>query len=456
MPKGLHGRVRALPAGQHAPFARVKALLQEEERLVVNQVDPAELLPGSGLGLWKEEPAKRVADLVTPFYQFPRLPRLLRPDVITESVRTGVRDGIFGIRLPRPDGTAEVLWQSEPNEAHLRRADAEVVLLQYVTIDHLRPEWLGQGGLRGVWEGRDEVAVGAVAAFFDGVQAPRLADRDVLQRALQTAVGESLVGLRCGERIYVAEEVPTDALTDEAVLVPAPEPIHPEHLLPERMPTAWRQEGTTTAAALTAALGKARQGAVPWVLVQRAIMQGLDGGVLRLEPGGGAVPCPERAAAAVQLGLPVVSSLAGSDLVGSAGQAAWRGGQAVLEEVIRVLEGRRRRIPAAVALQAVKDAVAQGLVRIADGGQVPEQPGPETLRLRLRRPEDTRAVDGALTPRPLQDLARVWEELQRAAPGVRFELSCTLIMREEMPPEVRNGLAPVLRRVRPEWPGWKD
>ena len=60
-------RVRALPAGQQAPLARLKALLQEEERLVVNQVDPAELLPGSGLGLRKDEPAKRVADLITPF-----------------------------------------------------------------------------------------------------------------------------------------------------------------------------------------------------------------------------------------------------------------------------------------------------------------------------------------------------------------------------------------------------
>lgn len=83
--------------------------------------------------------------------------------------------------------------------------------------------------------------------------------------------------------------------------------------------------------------------------------------------------------------------------------------------MIRVLHSRRRRIPVAVALQAVNDAVAQGLVRIADGGHVPEQPGPEPLG--LRRPEDTRAVDGALTPRHLQDLARVWEELHRVRRG---------------------------------------
>ena len=95
-------------------------------------------------------------------------------------------------------------------------------------------------------------------------------------------VAESLVGLRCGERSYVADEVPPEALTDEAMLVSASEPVRSEHLLPERLPTAWSTEGTTTAAALAAALGKARQTAVPWVLVQRAIMLGPDGGAIRL------------------------------------------------------------------------------------------------------------------------------------------------------------------------------
>ena len=81
---------------------------------------------------------------------------------------------------------------------------------------------------------------------------------------------------------------------------------------------------------------------------------------------------------------------AGGDFAGGVGSGGLRrpggprGGQAVLEEVIRVLEGRRRRIPAEVALQAVKDAMAQGLVHIADGAPVPEHPGPEILRSRPR------------------------------------------------------------------------
>ncbi len=447
-------RVRVLPAGQGAPFVRVKALLQDEERLVVGQVDPAELLPGSGMGLWKDEPAKRVPEFATPFYQFSRLPRLLRPEVITESVRAGVRDGVFCLRLPRPDGTAELLWRTEPNDAHLQRADAEVVPLQHATLEHVRPELLGPGGLRAPWSGDNGPTVGAVAAFFDGTHAPRLASREVLQRALQTAVRESLIGLRLGERTYVAEEPPAEACGDEAVLVLAPAPVRVEELLPDHLPAAWAAEGTATVAAVAAALGKARQGTVPWVLLQRAVGLALDAGTLRLEPGSGPFPCAQDAAGAVQLGLPVVSVLAAADLIGSASQAAWHGGDAVLGELVRVLEGNRRRIPPAAALQAVKDAIAQGLVRVADGVRVPAAPGPETPRLRLRRPEDARAVDGALTPRQLQDLARLWEELQRAAPGVRFELSCTLIMRGEMPPEVKDGLAGVLRRVRSEWPNW--
>jgi hypothetical protein len=67
-----------------------------------------------------------------------------------------------------------------------------------------------------------------------------------------------------------------------------------------------------------------------------------------------------------------------------------------------------------------------------------------------------RAVDGALSPRQLQDLAAVWGDLQRVAPGVWFELSCTLIMRGEMPPGVRQGLAALLRQVRPDGLGWPD
>ena len=67
-------------------------------------------------------------------------------------------------------------------------------------------------------------------------------------------------------------------------------------------------------------------------------------------------------------------------------------------------------------------------------------------------------MDGALTPRPPQDLPRVWEERQRVAPGVRFGLFSMLIMRAEMPSGGRSGMGwpAVLGCLRPEWPGWRD
>lgn len=89
------------------PFERSKALLTQDERLVDTTLEPDLILPGSYLGLWSEgQTTLRVTRLMEAFGQFTRLPRLLRPDSLYETLRRGVREGALVLRLPRADGSA--------------------------------------------------------------------------------------------------------------------------------------------------------------------------------------------------------------------------------------------------------------------------------------------------------------------------------------------------------------
>ncbi len=445
-------RARALPAGGARPFDRLKALLQDGDRLIVAGIDPAELLPGSPLQLWSEgATAMPVAAFVSPFYQFPRLPPLLRPELVTESLRKGVAEGAFCLRLPRPDGTAEALWRTTSTDEQLARDAAEVVPLQHATLERLRPEWLQPGALRGLWTG-DGPTVGAVLAFFDGARAPRLASAGALRAALAVAVREGLVALRTGGRTYLGEGLPDGPLPEGAVLVAAPEPLRADSLLPTALPGAWGgDDGVTDLASLARATETAQKRSVPWSLVVRAVQEALDRHLLGLEPGSGPFPCDPDAAQAVRVGLPVVTALAAGDLVGTTAQAAWKGGRATVAALAAALGAGQRRIPAEAVHTAVRAAVDQGLVEVAGGGRLPDEAGPATLSLVLQRRAQVAAVDGTLTARELQMLAAVWPELQKAAPHAKLECVATVTVRGELPVDTVQQLDALLARVRAGW-----
>src|SRR5439155_17833792 len=72
------------------------------------------------------------------------------------------------------------------------------------------------------------------------------ADRDVVDAAIQTAVKEKRLCLVSGRASFLAEEIPTGVLTDDAYLQVPPQPIPVKDILPDTLSEAW-SDGTTTA-----------------------------------------------------------------------------------------------------------------------------------------------------------------------------------------------------------------
>jgi hypothetical protein len=148
-------RIQALRADSAAggtPFERIKATLADEERLVTTTLDPDLVLPGSYLALWAEgETARRVVDLMAAFGQFPRLPRLLRPASLYDTLTRGLREGVLVLRLPRADGSARTWWRVVPDYETLHRKELEVQPASLATLHNLEPELLAPERVESLW-----------------------------------------------------------------------------------------------------------------------------------------------------------------------------------------------------------------------------------------------------------------------------------------------------------------
>lgn len=450
-PNGPGVVAHALPSGNDRPFDRVKALLQSEDGLIVREVDPAELLPAGGLNLWAEqETAKTVTSLIGAFYQFRRLPPLLRPELIEGSLRHGVQAGLFCLRNQRPDGTSEVFWRSEPTEEQMRRPGSEVVLLQHAVLERLRPQLLSPGALPGLWAGPNGPTVGRLRAFFGGEHAPRLRE-GALDAAISDAVREGLVALEVEGRTYLAEPLPEGGVPPESVLTIAPEPVSPEAILPGALPAGWPSGMVTDLAKVATAVAAARKAPVPWSLVVKAVDAAISRGLLQLEPGSELLPGSPQTGATIRIGLPVVTTLAPSELIASATQSAWKGGRAQVAAIHTALEAGGRRIPLEVLHAGVQAALKQRLAALGPGATIPEKPGPDILQVVLQRQPKVHAMDGALTAKQIQSLANVWPDVQRTLPKAELECVCTVTIRGDIPEEVAAKLNALLAQVRDDW-----
>jgi len=191
------------------PFERIKAMLAEEERLLTTTLDPDLILPGSYLEIWREgEESRWVTDLLAAFGQFPRLPRLLRPEALYDTLARGVEEGVLVLRLPRADGSARAWWRLPPDKDTLRRRELEVqpaslARLHSLETAILTPERLAELGLT------MPVTLAQIEARFDGTTAPRLSSPAVLIDALRLAVQQRLLMALMDDQAYF----PCPALT---------------------------------------------------------------------------------------------------------------------------------------------------------------------------------------------------------------------------------------------------
>ncbi len=300
--------------GEEPLFQRLKA--DPRARIQETAVTAEALLPGGPYDLWREgEDSRWVKDLVGAFAQMPHLPKMLNPQAVYDTVAAGCRQGVFVLRLQRPDRSVRTFWLQEPEEAVLRDPALEAVLPAKAVLAEIPPDLLRPGALPGLWA-KEAVRFRELLDYFSGSHVAQLdrggyqeplaiprAERATVEAAVVAAVRRGILWLRSGPASLLAEEVPPGVLTEEAVLRPPPAAILPLDLLPDRLPEAWR-EGTTTALSLATALSQRAGEPLPWTTVRAAVEAALRARLLELAPASGPWPCDWPGAGAVRLQVP--------------------------------------------------------------------------------------------------------------------------------------------------------
>ena len=263
------------------------AVIKRDARLRIQEtaVSADALLPGGPYDLWREgDTARRLKDLVTAFAQFPRLPKMLNKQAILDTLIDGCKQGMFVLRLLRPDKTYRTFWRQTPDEMALKDPALEVVLPEAATISEIQPDLLVYNGLPGLWTD-SEISVRQIYEYFSGQHVVQVqkegyeeplaipkAEGTIVDLAIGEAVKRGLLWLVSGPASIYAEELPAGLLMPDVILLPPPAKISTMDVLGDRLPDAWRDE-TTSALAITAALSAKVGKPLPWKLVR----DGLDG-----------------------------------------------------------------------------------------------------------------------------------------------------------------------------------
>jgi hypothetical protein len=295
-------------------FGQIKA--DNRSRIQDKAVSADALLPEGPFNLWRAgETSRRVKDLVGAFAQFPHLPKMLRRKEILDTLIQGAQEGYFVLRCLSHDRTARTFWREEPDEGALRDPGLEVVLPETAELATVPPSLLVPQALPGLWTG-DKLAVGTLIAYFAGghvVQVDRegyqepvtipKADRAVVEKAVGDAVQSGHLWLAAGQASLWGEPVPPGVISDDGTLSQSPAPIPVANILPDQLPEAWR-DGGTTAAALANALSQKAGYTLPWPAVRTAIDSAIRARMLERAVDSGPWPCEFAGAADVRLCLP--------------------------------------------------------------------------------------------------------------------------------------------------------
>jgi hypothetical protein len=273
-----------------------------------------------------------VKDLAGAFAQLPHLPKMLKADAIMDTLVDGCEQGSFVLRLTRPDGSFRTWWRSRPDETALKDPALELVLPEAAELAEIRPHLLAPHRLPGLWPG-DEVTVQAVLNYFGGgkvvqvekggysepVPIPR-AGQQVVEKAISDAVENGSLWLLSGPASILGEPIPPGVLTPAARLSVPPAIIPAAEILPENLPTAWKEEEATALAVATGLSQKARK-VLPWKTVRDVITGALQARFTELVDGSAKWPCEFPAAQSVRIKVATTGSGmpgSGTGMTGSA------------------------------------------------------------------------------------------------------------------------------------------
>jgi hypothetical protein len=429
------------------PFERIKNLLIEEERLVADILDPDLILPGSYFKLWAEnQTSHRVSALMEAFGQFPRLPRLLRPESLYETLKRGIRQGAMMLRLLRPDGSAQTWWLVPPDDEMLRRSEMEVQPAGQAELYNLSPELLKPGQINGLWPtGGNSLTLERARGFFEGVNMPRLVEPDVLDKAIRQAVQRGMLMVRMNEYSFYQEELPDGRLPDSLELLLPPPRISGGHLTPQALPEVW-QDGQAILADIAASLATKQGYTIPWAILNEAVNEALSLGFF--EVAGGPWPCSPVAANEVifrpveKITLSAETVLKAIEYTGSSTPTLSK-----IKEAIKNQFFSGREIPNELFIEKAKEAIERGFLSPVD-----EWRGTASEGIRVRRPDIVLFGETELDLLGLQRLAEQVSELIVTAPGMNFTFRASVTIEGQLPDkETLQRLNTLLDKIRKGW-----
>ena len=295
-------------------FTIIKA--DQRARIQETAVSSEAMVPGGPYDLWREgEDSRRVKDLVGAFAQFPKLPKMLRPKEVLDTVVDGVRQGTWVARLVRPDRTARTFWRTDVDGTALQDPALEVLLPEAAELSGIAPDLLVHEKLPGLWPS-EEIGVQDVFDYFAAghtVSLPREGYEEILEipkcdpahleAAISLAVEQGLVWLTSGPASILDEPVPAGVLSGAGKLRPPPERIEVAELAADSIPDAWK-DGKANALALATALSAKLGVNLPWTTVRSAIASAIRARWIELTRDSAEWPCDLAAAQHVIFQVP--------------------------------------------------------------------------------------------------------------------------------------------------------
>lgn len=267
-------------------FSIIKS--DQRSRVQDTPITAEALLPDGPYNLWKPgETSRRVKDLAGAFAQLPHLPKMLQASTILETLARGCEDGIFVLRLMRPDKTVRTWWMTRPDENALNDPALELVLPESIELEEIPAELIAPERLPELWKG-EEISVKDVQSYFDGTKTVKVqkngyqeplripkAKSEAVTRAVASAVEKGLVWFVAGPTSILGEAIPTGVLNEESKLRTPPSPLAAVEILPENLTSAW-QDGQCTALSIASSLSTKTGKNLPWKTVKDVISSALQ------------------------------------------------------------------------------------------------------------------------------------------------------------------------------------
>lgn len=266
----------------------------ERARLQDTAINVNALLPGGPYALWEGDDRSRWAkDLVDAFAANPRLPKILRREVILDTLAHGVEAGVLVACLKRPDQSVRTWWRSQLDLDSRADPALELFLPDHAEITSLDPGILAPGCLPGLWKA-ESVPVASVVEYFSGGRAetverdgyedtvfiPGCAEQEVRAAILEAVQSGSLM-LVVGPVSYQGERVSDANLVKNALLHEPVSTPRASRLTPEELPDAWNG-GKATALTISAALAKETGQPFPWGVLRNAVGEAVLSGWLEI------------------------------------------------------------------------------------------------------------------------------------------------------------------------------